>query len=325
MNPEQETMQETPVDAARDWVIQLASGDVGEADMQAFKAWLAETPEHQAAFEQERQFWQQMESLRGAADAMARREFVPSRGYGRKTWRTALVGGLAAACLMLGVFFGEDVRISMLSDYSTVQGEQRTVALPDGSTVYLNTDTAIAVTYGDDERRVELLRGEALFQVASNPDRPFRVIAEGGMTEAVGTAFVIREDPADTVVTVTEGVVEVRSPLGAAGSEASVRAKRGQQTRYRTGAAPGKPVSVDVAAATLWRDGVIRMDDLPLDEAIAELDRYRPGRILLLGNAPYRAVGGAFDISDIDGAVAGLAATHDLTVTHISPFLVILR
>lgn len=126
-----------------------------------------------------------------------------------------------------------------LADYSTVQGEQRTVALPDGSMVYLNTDTAIAVVYGDDERWVELLRGEALFQVASNPDRPFRVIAEGGMTEAVGTAFVIREDPVDTVVTVTEGVVEVRSPLGGAGPEASVRAERGQQTRYRTDAPPG--------------------------------------------------------------------------------------
>lgn len=322
-------MQETPVDAARDWVIQLASGDIDEADMQAFKAWLATAPDHQAAFERERLLWQQMEGLRGVADAVARREFVPSRGHGRVTWhgtwRAALVGGLATACLVFGVFFGGDVRISILSDYSTAQGEQRTVALPDGSTVYLNTDTAIAVAYGQEERRVELLHGEALFEVASNPHRPFRVLADGGMTEAVGTAFVVREDPADTVVTVTEGVVDVRSPLGAGRLEASVRTRRGQQTRYRKGAMPDKPVSVDVGAAALWRDGVIRMDGLPLDDAIAELDRYRPGRILILGNVPYRAVGGAFDISDIDGAVAGLAATHDLTVTHISPFLVILR
>jgi transmembrane sensor len=98
-----------------------------------------------------------------------------------------------------------------------------------------------------------------------------------------------------------------------------------QRTTYRRGAPPRAVEAVDLAAVAAWRRGVIRIGDVPLDAAIAELDRYRPGRIVLLGGGDYQSVSGAFDLGRIDAAVAGLAATHGLTVTAITDYLLILR
>lgn len=302
---------------ARDWVILLASGDVDEPQLAAFRAWLAASPRHREAFETERRLWIDLGGLH-AADTVV--PFPTDHSRRPDLWRSVAVG-LIAACLALVAVFAEDARLSWLADYATAQGEQRELKLPDGSTAYLNTDTALAVDFSDSVRTIELLRGEALFEVAKNPDRPFRVLARGGSAEALGTAFIVRATDDVTHITVTEGVVRVTS--GRDGGRVALSA--GQSVDYRAGDAPSSPYGTDLAAATAWRKGEIRIDGQPLDVAIAELDRYRPGRIILLGDRRYRDVGGAFDINDIDSAAAGLAATHGLTVLEITPFLMVLH
>ena len=206
----------------------------------------------------------------------------------------------------------DDVRTALLADYATAAGAQRSVTLPDGSIAHLNTDTAIAVSYAADERRVDLLRGEAFFEVMPDPAKPFRVMAVDGAVQAVGTAFVVRTWADRATVAVTDGAVVVTSPGLPGDQGVSVEVRRGQATRYHQGQAPEAASATDVASAALWRNGGILIDNLPLDQAVAELDRYRPGRILLLGAAvPYAAVSGAFDIGRIDGGHA-LAADRAL-------------
>ncbi len=308
---------EPPARDARDWVILLASGDVDEGQLANFRAWLAGSPQHRVAFEAERRLWADLGALDAAETVVP---FPAGRIPRRRLWRSVAVG-LVAACLALVAVFAEDTRVSWLADAATAQGEQRAVKLPDGSTAYLNTDTALAVDFSGSVRSVELLRGEALFEVAKNPARPFRVLSRGGTSEALGTAFIVRAGDNGTHITVTEGVVGVTS--GRDGNLVTVSA--GQSVDYRDGEAPTPPHAADLAAATAWRKGEIRIDGQPLDVAIAELDRYRPGRIVLLGDRRYRDVGGVFAIDDINSAAEGLAATHGLTVLEITPFLKVLH
>ena len=340
-SPDGDATDET-VAAARDWVVRITSGEPTAEQLEHFDRWLSASPAHRAAFEQEQQFWQRLAGLQDVARAQSqgetgqraeppqtRRTKRPARSRARPGAAGRLsvaAGALAAACLGVFVIFGDAITAAVLADHSTAQGAQRTVTLSDGSRVHLNTDTAITIDYEANTRRVGLLRGEALFEVRTDADRPFQVAADDGVTEAVGTAFVVRRHADATSVTVTEGTVKVTSPGARTDPDTSVLARRGQRTRYANGGPPAPAEAFDLTTATAWRDGVIVIDDLPLKEALADLDRYRPGRIVLMADdANFRSVSGAFDVRNIDAAVAGIAATHGLTVTAFTPLLLILR
>lgn len=304
---------------ARGWVVRLSSGDMTDADMRRLKGWLAESGVHRTAFETERRFWHELVDLRDDF-APGRPAAAPTGGW-RAGWRVATIGGALAACVALFLAWPA-ISVAFLADFRSPVGAQRSVSLPDGSVVHLNTDTAIDVDFAADERRIELLRGEALFEVEADPGRPFRVIANDGATRAVGTAFNVRIDDARTHVFVTEGQVVVSSPA-ASGPTVDVRA--GEETRYRRGVAPSPAAPFRPGRPLPWRRGKIVIEAMPLSAALAELDRYRHGRIVLLGGDAARPVSGVFDIGHIDEAVEALAATQDLQVYAVTPFLTLLR
>ena len=320
------------VDAARDWVVRLTSGEPTTEELNRFKSWLGESPLHRETFERERQFWQSLGSLEAASGPQtwgphaAGAEGPVARPSTRPRWRAVAAAGLAAACVGLFVLSGDWLTATMLADHRTAEGELLAVDLPDGSTAHLNTDTALTVPFDDNERRIGLLRGEALFEVSADPQRPFRVEATDGVAEAVGTVFVVRHGDDTASVAVLEGQVRVTSPVEVESPSARVLVDRGELTHYAKGAPPSAAEPFDLQTAAAWREGVIVIEDLPLDRAISELDRYRPGRIILMdAGAGYRSVSGAFDLETIDAAVAGLAATHGLSVTEVTPYLLILH
>ncbi|WP_421706490.1 FecR family protein [Algihabitans sp.] len=328
--------EDETVAAARDWLVRMTSGEPTAEESRRFQAWLAQSPSHRKAYEQERLFWQRLGHLKAASGphtwAPASRASAPStersaRGrVSARARRTFAAAGLAAACLSLFLLSGDWLRAAVLADHRTAQGELLSVDLSDGSTTHLDTDTALAVTFNAAERRIALLRGEALFEVAPDPQRPFRVELAGGVIEAVGTAFVVRHDGDAADIAVLEGQVRVVSPAAAGSEAAAILARPGERTRFAKDDPPSPPETFDLRRAAAWRQGVILIDGLPLDRALEELDRYRPGRILLMGEGDdYRPVSGAFDLRNVDAAVAGLAATHGLSVTAVTDYLLILH
>ena len=329
---QQGSQNDATVVVARDWVVRLTSGEPTAEELERFKSWLGESPLHRETFERERQFWQSLGSLEAASGPQtwgphaAGAEGPGARPSTRPRWRAVAAAGLAAACVGLFVLSGDWLTATMLADHRTAEGELLAVDLPDGSTAHLNTDTALTVTFDDNERRIGLLRGEALFEVSADPQRPFRVEATDGVAEAVGTVFVVRHGDDTASVAVLEGQVRVTSPVEVESPSARVLVDRGERTYYAKGAPPSAVEPFDLQTAAAWREGVIVIEGLPLDQAIAELDRYRPGRIILMdAGAGYRSVSGAFDLETIDAAVAGLAATHGLSVTEVTPYLLILH
>lgn len=325
-------------DAARDWVVRLASGEMSPGEHDRFSEWLEADPAHHDAFTHERALWQNAEYMKDVfgpdtwnePPAERRQNAGPRTRHRARSskapLRMASLAGLAlVAGLMLFVLAGE-IALLLRADHLTASGEQTKITLADGSVAHLNTDTAIDVDYSQARRHITLLRGEAHFTVARNTARPFVVQSRDRNTRAVGTAFAVRDNDGEVSVTVTEGEIEVAARHQAGELPPSIRLSADQQIVYRDGGKASGVRHVDTKSVLGWREGRIVIDELPFDRAIAELDRYRPGRILIASARKMTVpVSGIFSKDRLDSAVNVLAATQGLTVRRITPYLVVLH
>lgn len=290
-------------EAAAGWVVRLQASDVTPAERAAFAAWRDASPAHAEAYAEMREIWHTLGQL---PDPRRRRS---GRGGLASLAAAALIAGALAQHLGLVDRF----RADLWSDVGEIAGS----ALPDGSRVDLNTDTALALHFTDRERGVDLLRGEASFDVVADPARPFVVHANGLDVRAVGTRFFVRADGTESPVGVSDGRVEVAT----VGRHVLVSA--GEALRI-AGDAPAAVAKADIERRMAWKGGRLLFSDQPLATVLHELERYRRGRILLLdARAGERRVTGAFDPHATDDALAVLAATMGVRVTHLTPLLVL--
>ena len=337
-----------PIDeAAQDWFLLLSSGEATAADRARFADWRDADPRHRAIYEELCRLWGDIDELREAFAAPPspapvvestlskigrRRGRNLDDGVFRRFRRQMLWSGVAAALAITAVFTVPQISLRFQADHLTAVGEQARILLPDGSVAWLNTATALAVDFGQERRTVTLLRGEAEFEVAEDAGRPFDVLARDGRSRALGTVFAVRDlgrrnKGPDATVTVAEGLVEVVSPAPTASlSGGRVLLSAGRQVDYNEGEAPGVVREVSRPAATSWRDGILAMEDMAFEQALAEIDRYRPGRILLLAEPQdLEPVTARLSLADLDDGLDALAATHGLRVTRITDYLVVLR
>ncbi|SEG79114.1 FecR family protein [Bosea lathyri] len=299
------------LEEAAGWVARLQSRDATDSDRHDFQNWLARDPAHRTAYDELRQLWGELREVP-----------LGSERFKAKTRRVAL-GNLLTLIVVFGLSFAL-YRLGLIdrfrADHYTVVGEVRSVALDDGTRVDLNTDSAIAVFYSAGERRIELLRGEAFFDVAKNPARPF-IVAEGSWrATALGTRYGVRAaGPSEGDVRVEEGRVEVsnggdRVVLGAGEAVSLSGAKRLSVTQ------------TDVANETAWRSGKLVFSGRPLREVLTALERYRLGRIVVLDEgAANQTVSGIFDLRDTDQALDVLESSLPLSVHRLSSMIVVVR
>ncbi len=194
--------------------------------------------------------------------------------------------------------------------YSTAVGEQFSARLDDGSRVQLNTDTRLRVRFTGGARRVDLLRGQAFFEVAHDTQRPFIVAAGSTQVRAVGTKFDVRRDPGEVRVTLAEGKVAVRDSSG--GGKDWMLAP-GQSLDLGARAKMTRPTLVDVPATTAWTTGRLTFRDVTLADAVTEINRYTREKIVLGAGAPAdRKVSGVFPTGDTGDFVAAVTALYGL-------------
>lgn len=247
------------------WIAVL-HGPRRTAEMErGFAQWLKTSVGHQHAFEAATEIW---EESRAVVRPLSLRR--PSAGRGP---RPALLNYLwpAAACLALAVatawFLGSDPAVT------TGIGEQRVLALDDGTRVILNTDSRIVVSYDRRQRQVELTAGEALFEVAKRPDWPFVVTVGEHQVRALGTEFAVRRDVNRISVTLVEGRVAVTSRLDETAAAHATNLVPGERVTFLGAAAPrvDKP-QVDKVLA--WQRREVAFDNAALADAMAEMNRY---------------------------------------------------
>lgn len=324
MNPSA-TIDDTLNAQAREWVLLLASGEAGSADLHAVRQWLTE-PAHARAFERERAFWQDLELHRGLFTSPipaspARRGLRRIAGRWRPRIGKRAIAGAAVACLSLALA-GPDLALRMQADHMTETGTIRAVTLADGSAAVLDSGSAIAVDYRSDERHVTLLRGRAWFNVAHGDARPFRVAAADGVTEDIGTAFEIaRQDAGAVQVAVSEGAVRVAPASG----QPSLQLGAGERAHYADGAAR-RIAALRPDRIAAWRNGELLIDKRPLAEAIAEVKRYRSGMVIVLADlGQAKPVSAVFRTDRPDDALAALAAGANLRLTHLPAGTIVIR
>jgi len=298
------------------WLIQLEDEPDNEALHVQFIDWLATSSAHLAAWEETAH----VSGLMSAAGPL-RADTPPSllrhRAWFPKVGRARTFAVLAlAACFAL--FAAPDLSLWMHSDEITRTAELRVVRLKDGSIVHLAPGTAIAFSDDTKGRRLDLLQGEAWFDVAHDEARPFRVVAGDSRVTVLGTAFSVEKMGGGTAVAVQRGRVSVEM-LDAA-SPPRVVLVAGQSVLMSAGSAIRGAIRPDRVAT--WREGIAIVNDQPIGDVIDQLRPWYKGYIVARGSGlKDRRVSGVYDLRDPDLALEALTRAHNVTISQLSPWL----
>jgi transmembrane sensor len=332
---------------AGEWFVSNDEGPLGTEDSAALVAWLKASPAHVEEFlgvsviaRELREACVDPDSSIDTLIARARAEddtqvrslwprasaaVLPSR-----RWLTAAVALASLAALSLGLSLLWSVRpASQVSipasvptlHFATRHGQQLVQRLADSSVLHLNTDSAVTVRYTNTERLITLTSGQAVFEVAHEPKRAFRVLAGSAQVVAVGTRFDVRLTPEATLVTVVEGRVAVGlSATSAAhsldhGAPAIIQVGPNQQLRVVAAEWPARPVAVDAERTTSWLRREIVFDHEPLEQVAAEFNRYAPKPIEITTPALRSLqISGVFATDDPDAFIAFLRSLKGVRV-----------
>jgi transmembrane sensor len=319
---------------AATWVARLHGPNRDRQMELACLAWQARSAAHRHAFERCTEVWLEVPNAARAAG------YVPTpRPPGGSAWagprRPGLMAMAALCVLVLAVSVMGWMRWGEETEYRTAVGEAQTVMLADGTRMFLNTDTRVAVDLDSTQRRVSIRRGEVAFEVAKEPARPFVVRAAASEVVALGTAFSVRLTPAAAaageaqgvalVVTLLEGKVAVRSVAGSEGTAAAIAQPLVMQPgeRVRVARASGRAAVTRelldrprLDQVTAWRRNEVVFDRTSLSEAVAEMNRYSRMPLVLMGDLAQsdRLVSGQYRTGDNAGFAQALAALHGLVV-----------
>ena len=331
---------------AAEWFIEFRTGDIDPAGRRAFDAWVRSSQEHLRAYLEIAAIWNEGGSLdaRRALDvdaliALAVENVVPlqvrRQPQPQRSPRTSRPFAIAACVAVLAfatatLFWVQSYR---MPTYATDVGEQRSIRLPDGSTVELNSRSRVQVHFTETERAVALLEGQALFQVARNAARPFIVRSADTRVRAVGTRFDVYRKTSGTVVTVVEGKVAVLAEAAADGSgqgasvhqvQAAVMLSAGEQLTVTAQTVP-QPTRVNVTAATAWTQRQLVLESAPLAEVAEEFNRYSARKLVVEDSAAEQLrLSGVF-ATDPDFLIRYLRARRDITVRETDTEIRIIR
>lgn len=302
-------------DQAIEMLVHLHSGRATAADHLAYANWCQRTGHHAHAARKAEALWGAFPHTQKAQQFVA-----PKPERRRRPVRAFWAAGMAA-CLALITVSGVLHRpwSALYADHVTDPGERRELRLQDGSLLWMNGDTVLSVDYSQNRRGITLYQGQALFEVAKDPSRPFIVHAAQGDVQAVGTRFDMDQRGDQVTVQVSEGIVQVSS-----GGEV-VRLPAGQSSAYRQGMAPQAEGEVDVNNVATWQRGKLIFNARPLGDVLAELDRYIPGLLYLTDEAlAARRISGIFEVDDPQAALDVLEQTQPLHITRL-PLLTLVR
>ena len=292
MNTTRDKATEAIIEEAARWVVCLGARDVSLDDRRQFVAWVKRSPVHLHEYLRSESTWNDLAGVDNqkridVASLLAESEvdaevieLVPGAASAPPTQRRkrSFIAAIAASvvlCVAALVWY----QAQSAGRYTTGIGEQRTARLDDGSTIVLNTGTELRVEITERLREVRLLKGEALFNVASDAKRPFRVLSDHTVAQAIGTAFVVRRKAEQTIVTVIEGKVAVESRSNHE-ERKQVAVAAGVRAEVADDVIETTPVA-NPAAATAWQSGRLIFDGETLAEAVAEFNRYNEVQIVV--------------------------------------------
>jgi transmembrane sensor len=294
----QQTAQEIDREAA-DWAARVDRG-LSAAEQADLDGWLESDFRRLGAYGRIRAIALQTERVAALGPVHSPEHFAEPQAHLFSRRRLIAGGAIAASVAGLGtagwLWLGRE-------RFRTRRGEVRQIALQDGSVVTLNTASDLSVRWTKGQREVQFREGEALFDVARDPARPFVVVAGSTRVQVLGTRFILRALPGQAVqVLVQEGVVEVSRTDAMAPPHRLVANMRAVCAAAEAGTAP--PIAVDpvpeatVRRAGAWRDGHIDFEGETLGQAVAEFARYSDTRIIVAPELAREQIAGLYQTND---------------------------
>lgn len=321
---------------AAEWALRLDEAPLDAAAHRKLLAWLKTSPQHIDEFLLASAVWHELDGIDASKsidvaellvdagrnvvalseDATVEKEAVATRGSARRRWIACIAASLVA---LLGLSLFLSVH-DPVARYETGLGQQTLFTLDDGSVVHLNTLSALTVRMTGQSRELELTRGEAMFEVAKDPGRPFRVTSGAVRVEAIGTQFNVYRRSDGVQVTVVKGEVKVesapsRSP--AADKAAEVRLTAGEEAVSKPSGEVARISMPDLEKHTAWREQRLVFRHETLRSVADEFNRYNATRIVV--NAPAsatRRITGTFYAHDPGSFAAFLERDPSLTVVR---------
>jgi transmembrane sensor len=307
---------------AAHWLARRQEPEWTAADEAGLDAWLRESTAHEVAYLRLEYGWSKTDRLAALRRPLAAPQpddvRLPSARRHRVLRRPLAWSAVAATLLLSVVLLVSYEDLFPRDVYTTGIGGHEVVPLPDGSRIELNTDTRVRTDFTPQARSVWLERGEAYFEVAHEPSRPFIVYAGGRRVTVLGTKFSVRVDSnANRVrLAVTEGRVQLEElrprvpapPMIAIGGDKVIA----EGTSMRVESRSVKAVSIDLS----WRQGLLTFDQTTLAAAAEEFNRYNRRRLVVEPTAAHIHIGGSFEAANVDAFARLLQQGFDLRVVE---------
>lgn len=307
---------------AAQWFAVMQSESVTEQERKAWQHWLSSSEQHHQA-------WQKVESISHRfidLPVAASRAALDSSAKSAITRRQALKT-FAFFFVSSGIVWQVARQRHWDAQYRTARGEIRQLDLDDGSRLWLNTASAVDVTFSPTLRQIVLHSGELYIETAADTrkrKRPLVVDTRFGRLQALGTRFNVRQGEDRTLLSVMQAAVEIRLKHNASNVHPQVkRVKSGQQVSFNANTL--QPVVSLASSSSAWIKGVIVADNMRLDDFINELNRYHKGH---LGYHPAVAglrLVGAYPVNDVERILAALEQSHPVTIHRILPWWVTIK
>jgi transmembrane sensor len=300
-------------EAAR-WCVRLCEGEMTGSDRAQFTRWLSD-PAHRAAFDQAAEAWQAVNAVETSSEILAlrvaaleslrraQRARVGRRQLGARTlWALA---GSVVLVLLFGIFAW---RSPSSQQFTSAIGQRRTIALADGSSVYLDASSAVLVQYSAGARTLQLLRGRAKFQVAKDPQRPFLVRAADREIVATGTMFSVEIVQNEVQVILYQGHVSVTGP-----DRVRTALVAGDELIAPVALAQVHVAAANVARSLSWQSDRLEFVDEPLASAVERVNRYARNPVAI-GDAAAASqrISGVFSAEDTRAFIEGVIAVSAL-------------
>lgn len=253
---------------ASTWFALLQGGMATPADREQLARWLAADPRHAAAYTRLEQLWA------ASARALPTRQPVASRQWSRRRLvGLGMAAGMAAVAVSAGNFWLKGGG-TPFADLRTAVGERRTVQLADGSSVEMAGNSAMNVDFASSHRSVELLQGEAFFNVVPSASSGFMVRTAAGRVTTSDADFCLACDGPNATLAVARRSVRVLA--------AHQQAELDEGLSMAFSPTYAGPIEhVDLAQVLAWRSGRLVFFDKPLLAVVSELERWRPGKIFI--------------------------------------------
>ncbi|MEI2301740.1 FecR family protein [Ensifer sp. MJa1] len=316
---------EALLEEAMDWFLELKARPNCRETEAAFQAWLSRSDLHQESWEHALKTWQLLgevppvhEHLWRGARPLAANVLPIRKSWTGKAYAAGAAALALAACLLMFVSL-PSLLLWWQADHVTETAQSTTVTLEDGTVIQMGGDSAIATEISASARTVRLLKGEAFFDVARDPSRPFVVDAGGVAVQVLGTAFDVQLAQSETTVELAHGIVAIS--YSGKGHEENFELSPGEMATvvHATGAVTRNQIAQEDIGA--WRSGKMFVNDVTVAAAAERLQRYHSAWIAIpqAGLAGQR-VTGVYDLKDPDLALQALVQPFGGKVREVTPY-----